>query len=83
MLLYSEKLATVHVSTHISLEKACHLDRAHIIRTIQLGNDALLWLRRTAPRIAVCGLNPHAGEHRLNFGRQDAEIIAPGNRRST
>jgi 4-hydroxythreonine-4-phosphate dehydrogenase len=76
MLLYSEKLATVHVSTHISLEQACSLDRAHIVRTIQLGNDALLWMRRKAPRIAVCGLNPHAGEHSL-FGRQDAEIIVP------
>ncbi len=76
MLLYSEKLATVHVSTHISLEQACRLDRAHIVRTIQLGNDALLWMRRRAPRIAVCGLNPHAGEHGL-FGGQDAEIIAP------
>jgi 4-hydroxythreonine-4-phosphate dehydrogenase len=80
MLLYSEKLATVHVSTHISLEQACRLDRAHIVRTIQLGNDALLWMRRgtssIAPRIAVSGLNPHAGEHGL-FGRQDAEIIAP------
>jgi 4-phospho-D-threonate 3-dehydrogenase / 4-phospho-D-erythronate 3-dehydrogenase len=76
MLLYSEKLATVHVSTHISLEQACRLDRAHIVRTIQLGNDALLWMRRRAPRIAVCGLNPHAGEHGL-FGRQDAEIIVP------
>ncbi len=76
MLLYSEKLATVHVSTHISLEQACHLDRAHIVRTIQLGNDALFWLRRSAPRIAVCGLNPHAGEHGL-FGRQDAQIIVP------
>jgi len=76
MLLYSEKLATVHVSTHISLEQACRLDRAHILHTIQLGNDALLWMRRRAPRIAVCGLNPHAGEHGL-FGRQDAEIIVP------
>ena len=76
MLLYSEKLATVHVSTHIPLEQACRLDRGHIVRTIQLGNDALLWMRRRAPRIAVCGLNPHAGEHGL-FGRQDAEIIAP------
>ena len=28
------------------------------------------------PRIAVCGLNPHAGEHNL-FGTQDSEIIAP------
>jgi 4-hydroxythreonine-4-phosphate dehydrogenase len=76
MLLYSEKLATVHVSTHIPLERACRLDRARIVRTIKLGNDALLWMRRRAPRIAVCGLNPHAGEHGL-FGRQDVEIIAP------
>jgi len=76
MLLYSEKLATVHVSTHIPLEQACRLDRARIVRTIQLGNDALTWMNRHAPRIAVCGLNPHAGEHGL-FGRQDLEIIAP------
>jgi 4-phospho-D-threonate 3-dehydrogenase / 4-phospho-D-erythronate 3-dehydrogenase len=76
MLLYSEKLATVHVSTHISLEQACCLDRARILRTIQLGNDALLWMRQRAPRIAVCGLNPHAGEHGL-FGEQDADCIAP------
>ncbi len=76
MLLYSDKLATVHVSTHIPLEQACRLDRAQIVRTIQLGNDALSWMRRRAPRIAVCGLNPHAGEHGL-FGRQDADIIAP------
>lgn len=76
MLLYSEKLATVHVSTHIPLEQACRLDREHIVRTIQLGNDALKWMNRRAPRIAVCGLNPHAGEHGL-FGRQDLEIIAP------
>lgn len=76
MLLYSEKLATVHVSTHIPLEQACRLDRARIVRTIQLGNDAVRWMRRRAPRIAVCGLNPHAGEHGL-FGWQDRDIIAP------
>jgi 4-phospho-D-threonate 3-dehydrogenase / 4-phospho-D-erythronate 3-dehydrogenase len=76
MLLYSEKLATVHVSTHIPLEQACRLDRARIVRTIQLGNDAVHWMRRRAPRIAVCGLNPHAGEHGL-FGWQDRDIIAP------
>jgi 4-hydroxythreonine-4-phosphate dehydrogenase len=76
MLLYSEKLATIHVSTHIPLEQACKLDRARIVETIRLGNDALLWMRRRAPRVAVCGLNPHAGEHGL-FGAQDAAIIAP------
>ncbi|MGA7343112.1 MAG: 4-hydroxythreonine-4-phosphate dehydrogenase PdxA [Terracidiphilus sp.] len=76
MLLVAEKLATVHVSTHIPLERACQLDRARIVRTIELGNDALKLLRRRAPRIAVCGLNPHAGEHGL-FGAQDAAVIAP------
>ena len=76
MLLYSEKLATVHVTTHIPLEQACRLDRQRIVRTIQLGNDAVYWMRRRAPRVAVCGLNPHAGEHGL-FGRQDEEVIVP------
>jgi 4-phospho-D-threonate 3-dehydrogenase / 4-phospho-D-erythronate 3-dehydrogenase len=76
MLLYSQKLATVHVSTHIPLDQACRLDRARIVRTIQLGNDAVRWMRRRAPRVAVCGLNPHAGEHGL-FGWQDRDIISP------
>jgi 4-hydroxythreonine-4-phosphate dehydrogenase len=76
MLLVSEKLATVHVTTHIPLESACKLDRQRILRTIQLGNDALQLMRQSQPRVAVCGLNPHAGEHGL-FGSQDAEIIAP------
>ncbi len=76
MLLYSEKLATVHVSTHIPLEQACRPDRARIVRTIQIGNEAVRLMHRRAPRIAVCGLNPHAGEHGL-FGWQDRDIIAP------
>jgi 4-phospho-D-threonate 3-dehydrogenase / 4-phospho-D-erythronate 3-dehydrogenase len=76
MLLVSEKLATVHVSTHIPLDQACRLDRRRIVRTIELGNQAMKLMRQRPPRIAVCGLNPHAGEHGL-FGAQDAEVIAP------
>ncbi len=76
MLLVSEKLATVHVTTHISLQQACQLDRQRILRTIQLGDQAVGWMRQRKPRIAVCGLNPHAGEHGL-FGTQDADVIAP------
>jgi len=76
MLLVSEKLATVHVSTHIPLEQACKLDQHRIVRTIQLGNDALELMRQRPPRIGVCGLNPHAGEHGL-FGSQDAGTIVP------
>jgi 4-phospho-D-threonate 3-dehydrogenase / 4-phospho-D-erythronate 3-dehydrogenase len=76
MLLVSEKLATVHVSTHISLERACRLDVRRIVRTIELGNEALTLMLQRPPRIGVCGLNPHAGEHGL-FGTQDAEFIVP------
>ena len=54
MLLVSEKLATVHVSTHIPLEQACQLDRHRIVRTIELGNDALKLMRQ--PASAHCGL---------------------------
>lgn len=76
MLLVSDRLATVHVSTHIPLEQACKLNTQRILRTIQLGDEALRLMRQAPPRIAVCGLNPHAGEHGL-FGTQDAEFIAP------
>lgn len=76
MLLASEKLATVHVSTHIALKQACRLDHNRIVRTIELGAEAMHLMLGRSPRIGVCGLNPHAGEHGL-FGQQDTEIIAP------
>jgi 4-hydroxythreonine-4-phosphate dehydrogenase len=76
MLLVSDKLATIHVSTHIPLEQACRLEQGRIVRTIELGAEAMQLMLQRAPRIAVCGLNPHAGEHNL-FGRQDSEVIAP------
>lgn len=76
MLLVSDKLATVHVSTHIPLEQACKLEQNRIMRTIELGNQAMWIMLQRSPRIAVCGLNPHAGENNL-FGLQDSGVIAP------
>lgn len=76
MLLAGVKLSVVHVSTHTSLRNACNLDTNRIIRTIELGNEAMKLLGKTKPRIAVCGLNPHAGEHGL-FGSEDEEFIRP------
>ena len=76
MLLASERLATVHVSTHIALEQACHLEQGRIVHTIELGAEAMRLMLGRPPRIGVCGLNPHAGEHSL-FGFEDSEIIAP------
>jgi len=76
MLLACEKLATVHVSTHVSLRHACDLETARIARTIELGNDTMKLLGFAKPRVAVCGLNPHAGEHGL-FGPEDEKFIGP------
>lgn len=76
MLLAGQHLSVVHVSTHIALREACNLNIGRIIRTIELGNDAMKLLGKPHPRIAVCGLNPHAGEHGL-FGSEDAQFIQP------
>jgi 4-hydroxythreonine-4-phosphate dehydrogenase len=76
MLLTSEQLNVIHVSTHISLRGA--IDRARterIVATIRAGD---VHFRRlgAAPRIAVAGLNPHCGEGGL-FGDEDDIQIAP------
>ncbi|MGD0437007.1 MAG: 4-hydroxythreonine-4-phosphate dehydrogenase PdxA [Bryobacteraceae bacterium] len=76
MLLSSERLSTVHVTTHVSLRAACELNEARILSTIMLGNEAMKLLGFEQPRIAVCGLNPHAGEHGL-FGAEDEQHIVP------
>ena len=76
MLLAGQRLSVVHVSTHISLREACNVDTARIIRTIELGDEAMKLLGKPRPRIAVCGLNPHAGEHGL-FGTEDERFIVP------
>ena len=76
MLLSSERFSTVHVTTHVALRQACDLDIPRIVRTIELGNEAMKLLGFGRPRIAVCGLNPHAGEHGL-FGNEEERFIAP------
>jgi 4-hydroxythreonine-4-phosphate dehydrogenase len=76
MMLTNGPLAVTHVSTHCSLREAIERVRAdRVLDVIHLTNEALARFL-PAPRIAVCGLNPHAGEHGL-FGSEDAEHIAP------
>jgi 4-hydroxythreonine-4-phosphate dehydrogenase len=76
MLLVSDKLKVVHVSTHVSLRQACRLEQDRIVTTIRLGGEACRLLGVARPRIAVCGLNPHAGENGL-FGDEEARVIGP------
>jgi 4-hydroxythreonine-4-phosphate dehydrogenase len=69
-------LAVTHVSTHCSLREAIERVRHdRVVDVIRLTHAALAAFV-PSPRIAVCGLNPHAGEHGL-FGSEDADHIAP------
>ncbi|PCI28429.1 MAG: 4-hydroxythreonine-4-phosphate dehydrogenase PdxA [SAR324 cluster bacterium] len=77
MLLASEKLKTLHVTAHIPLREACDtLSQELVYQSILLGNQHLQRLGIPKPRIAVCGLNPHAGENGI-FGTEDLEKILP------
>jgi 4-phospho-D-threonate 3-dehydrogenase / 4-phospho-D-erythronate 3-dehydrogenase len=69
-------LAVTHVSTHCSLRDAIARARfERVLDVIRLTHEATSRFVRE-PRIAVCGLNPHAGEHGL-FGTEDIEQIEP------
>ena len=77
MMLASDELRTVLVSIHMSLRDAiAAVTRENIVQTLQITHAALLRSLGRAPRIAVAGLNPHAGEGGL-FGREEIENIAP------
>jgi 4-hydroxythreonine-4-phosphate dehydrogenase len=76
IMLASEQLIVTHVSTHVSLARAIEMVKTErICRIIRLTADAVGRLRPN-PRIAVAGLNPHAGENGL-FGDEDRREIAP------
>lgn len=78
MMLASDEITASFVTTHIGLvDVSPSLSEERILEVIELTADAMQRLRGEQPQIAVCGLNPHAGEHGL-FGNQEEErFIAP------
>ena len=77
MMLAEGTFRVVHVSTHVSLRKACDLVKTpRVRRVIELADTALKQLGIDKPRIGVCGLNPHCGEARM-FGTEDEDEIMP------
>lgn len=77
MMLANESLRVVLVSIHVSLRQAIEaVTQAQVFETIAIAHDSLRRVGVTAPRIAVAGLNPHAGEGG-HFGREEIEDIAP------
>ena len=78
MMLWSDKLVVDHVSTHVSLAEACaRVKKDRVYECIKLLNDALTNLKKTDEiKIAVAGLNPHAGENSM-FGFEERDEIIP------
>ncbi|NIF21227.1 MULTISPECIES: D-threonate 4-phosphate dehydrogenase [Pantoea] len=77
MVLYTDKLKVIHVTTHIALRK--FLDTLNCTRIETVIGMADAFLRRVGfenPRIAVAGVNPHAGENGL-FGDEEITIVGP------
>ncbi len=66
-----------HATAHIPLaEVPSALTTARILRALELGHEALARMGAKAPRLAVAGLNPHAGESGL-LGGEEGRVIAP------
>ncbi len=77
LMLVHEKLRAIHVTSHIPLKRvASSLTRARVFDTVELAGQALKSMGVSRARIAVCGLNPHAGDNGL-LGREEQTVIGP------
>jgi len=77
MMFHSDELRVVLATIHIPLAEVPRaLTQSLMEKTIALTARELPLFDKVQPRIAVAGLNPHAGEHGL-FGNEEAEVIAP------
>jgi 4-phospho-D-threonate 3-dehydrogenase / 4-phospho-D-erythronate 3-dehydrogenase len=77
MLLMGKELKVIHVTTHVSLRRVPDLvTRERVLKTIRLAQKTLVGLGQPRGRIAIAGLNPHAGEDGL-FGDEEQQQIMP------
>ena len=77
MMLANDELRTVLVTIHLSLRRAIEaVTFDAVLETLRMAHRSAAGWGQTAPRIAVAGLNPHAGEGGL-FGDEEIQIIAP------
>ena len=77
LMLIGPRLRIVHATLHVGLRQALDsLTTEKVLSALRAAHGALRRIGIERPRIAVCGINPHAGEGGL-FGNEDAEITAP------
>jgi 4-hydroxythreonine-4-phosphate dehydrogenase len=77
MMLANKGLRVIHVTTHVSIRRACDLiTKERVLTVIRLAHGAMRDIGIDDPRIAVAGLNPHSSENGL-FGDEEANEIIP------
>ena len=77
MMLANDEIKTVLVTIHVSVRQAIDaINTEGVLQTIRITHNALRRWGMQSPRIAVAGLNPHAGEGGL-FGDEESRVIAP------
>ncbi len=77
MMFYAESLRVILATVHISIAQVpAALTRDVVEGTIDLAARELPRFGIHSPRLALAGLNPHAGEHGV-IGREDDEVLAP------
>ncbi len=82
MMLLNPDLRVVIATRHIPLKNVARtLTRSIVLESIELTAEALKWLGEKKNHIAVCGLNPHAGDGGT-LGREEIDIITPAIRQA-
>ncbi|WP_329360651.1 4-hydroxythreonine-4-phosphate dehydrogenase PdxA [Streptomyces sp. NBC_01483] len=77
MMLSTEKVKVIHVTTHIGLIDAVNrIEPGLVERTVRRGHEAMVRAGTPNPVIGVCGINPHAGENGLfGYGEEEEKIV--------
>lgn len=77
MVLYTDTLRVIHVTTHIALLRFLEtLNQTRVNTVIKIADEFMKKAGFETPRIAVAGVNPHAGENGL-FGTEEIEVLNP------
>lgn len=78
MMQYSEEITCTFVTVHVGYADVPQLlTTERVLTVIQLSAENLARIRGKRPKVIVCGLNPHAGEHGLFGDNEEERIIIP------
>lgn len=77
MMLSAPKLKVIHVTTHVGIIDAVKMiEPQRVYNVIRMAHETLQKAGYANPRIAVCGINPHAGENGLfGYGEEEEKVV--------